>query len=149
MKPYLLLGEKVIFVGDCVDWRGHIGDELVQIRSNYVERTELDPHHARHKDVYARMLKTGAKLRELRSKAYTRLDGCPVSVGDLVLLIAELGGINNPYFDRRAILKFNRSYLEWRATSLWKRLTGVEYQIAGATERGAARPFDGKERASS
>lgn len=133
-------GEKVIFVGDCVEWDGKVGGELVQVRSKYVERENLDPHDAKHKDVYGRMLEMANKLRELKTKPYIRLEGCPVSVGELILLLAELGGINNPYFDRRAVVGFNRSYLAWRATDVWKRLTGSKYQVPGPTERGAARP---------
>jgi uncharacterized protein (DUF362 family) len=134
-------GEKVVFVGDCVEWDGKIAGDLVQIRSKYVEREQIDPHHAKHKDVYARMLKMAAKLRELRSKPYIRLEGCPVSVGELILLLAELGGINNPYFDKRSVVVFNRSYLEWRTSSLWKRLTGSKYQVPGDAPRGQARPI--------
>ncbi len=136
-------GEKVIFVGDCVEWDGKIGGDLVQIRNKYVARDQLDPHDAEHKDVYARMLRMANKLRELRSSPWIRLEGCPVSVGELILLIAELGGINNPYFDPRAVVGFNRSYLAWRGTALWKRLTGAQYQVHGPTERGAARPTVG------
>jgi uncharacterized protein (DUF362 family) len=136
-------GEKVIFIGDCVEWDGKLGrtGELVQIRSKYVEREDLDPHHAKHQDVYARMVKMAKKLREARSKSWIRLEGCPVSVGELILLLAELGGINNPYFDKRSIVTFNRSYLEWRTTDVWNRLTGSKYQVAGPVERGAAQPF--------
>jgi hypothetical protein len=134
-------GEKVIFVGDCVEYSGKINGELVQIRSKYVERERLDPHHAEHEDVFARMLKTATKLREVRAKPWARLEGCPVSVGELILLIAELGGINNPYFDRRAIVGFNQSYLAWRAKDVVRRLSGSKYQVAGPTERGAARPI--------
>ncbi len=134
-------GEKVVFVGDCVEWDGKIDGELVQIRSKYVEREHLDPHEAKHKDVYARMLKMAKALRTLKTKPYIHLEGCPVSVGELILLLAELGGINNPYFDRRSVIGFNRAYLAWRGTDVWKRLTGSSYQIPGATERGAAMPI--------
>ena len=134
-------GEKVIFVGDCVEWEGKLGGEFVQIRSKYVEREHLDPHDAKHKDVYRRMLKMANKLRELKSKPYIRLEGCPVSVGELILLIAELGGINNPYFDQRAIVGFNRAYVAWRSSTVWKRLIGGDYQLAGPTTRGAAAPI--------
>jgi uncharacterized protein (DUF362 family) len=134
-------GEKVVFVGDCCEWNGKIGEDLVQIRSRYVERERLDPHEAEHRDVYARMARMANKLRELRSRPWIRLEGCPVSVGELILLIAELGGINNPYFDRRAVVGFNRSYLAWRGTELWRRLTGASYQVAGPAERGGARPL--------
>lgn len=134
-------GEKVIFVGDCVDWDGKIDGELVQVRSKYTDRTALDPHHAEHKDVYARMLKMAGALQKLKRQSWLRLEGCPVSIGELILLLAELGGINNPYFDHRMIVGFNSSYLAWRTTAAWKRLTGDPYQIHGPTERGAAAPF--------
>jgi uncharacterized protein (DUF362 family) len=133
-------GEKVIFVGDCVEWEGTIGSELVQIRNKYVDRKELDPHKAAHKDVYGRMLRMTNKLRELKTRPWTRLEGCPVSVGELILVLAELGGIQNPYFDKRQIVGFNRSYLAWRGSSAWKRMLGKPYQIHGATSRGEARP---------
>ena len=86
------------------------------------------------------MLKMAAKLREAKGRPYIRLEGCPVSIGELILLLAELGGIKNPYFDRRQVVGFNLSYLSWRSTSLWKRLRGEPYQIAGETARGAAKP---------
>ncbi|HEY8086662.1 MAG TPA: DUF362 domain-containing protein, partial [Polyangiaceae bacterium] len=133
-------GEKVVFVGDCCSWEGKLGAELVQIRSVYKDRSTLDPHSARHNDVYARMLKMAKKLREAKNQPYIRLEGCPVSIGELILLLAELGGIKNPYFDRRQIVGFNLSYLQWRSTSLWKRLRGSPYQIEGKTARGDARP---------
>jgi uncharacterized protein (DUF362 family) len=134
-------GEKVIFVGDCTEWEGNLGGELVQITSKYVDRTKLDPHEALHQDVYARMLKMAKKLRELKKKPYIRLEGCPVSVGELILMLAELGGIQNPYFDPRMAIGFNKHYLGWRASSVWKRLMGGKYQVAGETERGDARPI--------
>jgi uncharacterized protein (DUF362 family) len=133
-------GEKVIFVGDCCEWEGKLGGELVQIRSVYKDRKTLDPHAARHKDVYERMLRMANKLREAKGRPYIRLEGCPVSIGELILLLAELGGVKNPYFDKRQVVGFNLSYLAWRSTSLWKRLRGEPYQVAGASARGAARP---------
>jgi uncharacterized protein (DUF362 family) len=133
-------GEKVVFVGDCCSWEGKLGQELVQIKSVYKDRSTLDPHDAKHNDVYARMIKMAKKLREASSSPYIRLEGCPVSIGELILLLAELGGIKNPYFDRRQIVGFNLSYLQWRSTELWKRLRGNPYQIEGTTARGDARP---------
>jgi uncharacterized protein (DUF362 family) len=137
-------GEKVVFVGDCCAWDGKLGSELVQIRSVYKDRSTKDPHHAHHDDVYARMLRMAKKLREAKNRPYIRLEGCPVSIGELILLLAELGGIKNPYFDKRQIVGFNLSYLSWRSTEAWKRLRGEPYQIAGATQRGDARPILGE-----
>ncbi len=137
-------GEKVVFMGDCCTFEGKVGDELVKIESLYKDRKELDPYAAEHKDVYARMVTMSKRIRELKTKPWARLEGCPVGIGELVLLLAELGGIQNPYFDKRQILGFNKSYLAWRTTSTWKRLMGEPYQIHGATERGAARPILGE-----
>ena len=133
-------GEKVIFIGDCVEWEGKLGGELVQITSKYTDRTKLDPHAAKHKDVYERMYAMAKKLREAKNRPYIRLEGCPVSIGELVLMLAELGGVKNPYFDPRMAFGFNREYLRWRATNAWKRMTGQKYQVHGATERGDAQP---------
>jgi uncharacterized protein (DUF362 family) len=134
-------GEKVIFVGDCCQWEGKLGGELVQIRSVYKDRSTLDPHGAKHNDVYARMLRMAKKLQEGKKRPYMRLEGCPVSIGELILLLAELGGIKNPYFDRRQAVGFNVAYLAWRSTALWKQMVrGEPYQIRGDTLRGAAQP---------
>ncbi|WP_394832568.1 DUF362 domain-containing protein [Pendulispora rubella] len=133
-------GEKVVFVGDCCQWQGSLGGEVVRIESLYKDRSQLDPYEIKHKDVYARMLKMAGKLRELKKQPYIRLEGCPVSIGELVLLLAELGNIQNPYFDKRNVLGFNRSYLAWRGSSAWQRLLGHPYQVRGETERGQARP---------
>jgi uncharacterized protein (DUF362 family) len=134
-------GEKVIFIGDCVEWEGKLGSELVQITTKYKDRSTLDPHAAKHKDVYARMIKMARKLRELKTKPWIRLEGCPVSVGELVLMLAELGGIQNPYFDKRQVLGFNKAYLAWRTTSAYRRMMGQKYQVHGESERGEARPL--------
>ena len=134
-------GEKVVFVGDCIDWEGTLGGELVQIRSKYQERASLDPYAAEHKDVYGRMYRTLKNVKELKSKPYTHLEGCPVSIGELMLLLCELGGIKNPYLDPRMAFGFNLSYLKWRGAGAFKRLIGKKYQVHGEAERGAAMPM--------
>jgi uncharacterized protein (DUF362 family) len=133
-------GEKVVFVGDCCEWEGKVGGEFVQIRNIYQDRTKLDPYEAQHKDVYARMIKMARKLREAKNRPYIRLEGCPVSIGELVMLLAELGGIKNPYFDRRQIVGFNLAYVGWRSVQAYKRMLGERYQVQGPTSRGQARP---------
>jgi uncharacterized protein (DUF362 family) len=133
-------GEKVVFIGDCVQWEGKLHGKLVQIRSTYQDRTTLDPYKAKHKDVYGRMIRMAKKLREAKDSPYIRLEGCPVSIGELILLLAELGNIQNPYFDRRQAMGFNKAYIAWRAVSAYKRVLGQPYQIKGPTHRGAARP---------
>lgn len=133
-------GEKVIFIGDCATWEGMIEGELVQISNKYVGRDNIDPHTVAHQDMYVKMAKTSVKILEAKTKPWIRLEGCPVSVAELVLLLSELGGIQNPYFEPSQVVSFNRAYLAWRAATTLKRLRGEPYQIPGDTERGAAAP---------
>jgi uncharacterized protein (DUF362 family) len=133
-------GEKVIFIGDCVKWDGEIDGQLVQIASKYKDRTTMDPHDAIPSDIYVKMAKMAAKLVEARRRPYIRLDGCPISIAEIVLVLSELGGVQNPYFDKRQIVGFNRAYLTWRAVQSWRMARGVPYQIRGDAERGEAAP---------
>jgi uncharacterized protein (DUF362 family) len=133
-------GEKVIFVGDCVNWNGELGNELIQITSKYKERTEKDPHTIKHDDIYAKMLKVTRQLAESKNKPYIRLEGCPVSVAELILVLSALGGTKNPYFDQREIVNFNRAYLAFRAKRASSWLSGDKYQVPGQRARGQAKP---------
>jgi uncharacterized protein (DUF362 family) len=133
-------GEKVVFVGDCVSWEGEIGGKLVQIGSKYRDRASKDPYQARHQDLYAKMAKLGRVMWDRRNEPYLRLEGCPVSVAELIYLIAELGGIKNPYFDRRSVLAFNKAYIAWRAVTMARRLRREPYQVHGRAPRGDAKP---------
>jgi len=98
--------------------RGVKGGEL------YKDRSRIDPYLAAHKDVYARMLKMNVKPARGQGEAVDTPRRVPVSIGELVMLLAELGNIQNPYFDKRQILGFNRSYLAWRASTALARLRG-------------------------
>lgn len=133
-------GEKVVFVGDCVSWEGMIGGELVQVSNKYQDRSTLDPHEARHHDMYVKMAKTSVKILEAKRRNWVRLEGCPVSIAELVLLLSELGGIQNPYFEPTQVVAFNRAYLAWKGAVAMKRLRGEPYQVHGATSRGEAMP---------
>ena len=133
-------GEKVVFIGDCATWKGDIGGELVQIDSTYRDRGTRDPHHAKHADIYAKMVSTTARLTAARKRPWVRLEGCPVSVAEHVLALVTLGKTKNPYFAPEQVVRFNTSYLGWRASSALKRLIGQPYQKAGPCQRGQAAP---------
>ncbi|MDP9151335.1 MAG: DUF362 domain-containing protein [Myxococcota bacterium] len=133
-------GEKVVFMGDCVKWEGKLGDQLVQIGSTYEDRATKDPHHAKHEDIYAKLLSVRSKVRDAKSAAYVRFEGCPVSVAEQVLALVYLLGCKNPYLAPGEALRFSRAYVGWRAVTGLKRLAGEPYQRKGPCERGAARP---------
>ena len=138
-------GEKVVFIGDCSVWEGQLpkakgGSELVQIKSTYKDRSTKDPLHAKHDDIYAKMLSVAARLRAAKHSPWVRFEGCPVSVAEQVLFLVQLGGLNNPFFDSSQAVAFNKAYLQWKSMVAWKRITGTPYQKAGPAARGEAAP---------
>jgi uncharacterized protein (DUF362 family) len=133
-------GEKVVFIGDCARWRGHVADQPLKIESLYRDRSQKDPYEAKHDDIYAKMASVTAKLARHRNDAHIRLEGCPVSVAEQVLALVSLGNLNNPYLAPEQILRFNKGYLAWRAGQAAKRLGGTPYQIHGPCSRGEAAP---------
>jgi uncharacterized protein (DUF362 family) len=134
-------GEQVVFIGDCSEWKGELGGELVQIRSTYTERSLKDPHTATNEDIFAKMLKTTTKIGKARSDAYIRLEGCPVSVAEQALALISIGKLKNPYFDPKQAISFNKSYLGWRGKTALNRLMGKKYQEHGSYQcRGRAMP---------
>ena len=133
-------GEKVIFIGDCAEWKGQINNKVVQISSKYKGRETKDPHHAKHDDIYAKMASVSGKLLAARNEQVIRMEGCPVSVAEQVLALVSVGNLKNPYFDGSNIVGFNKAYLSWRAAAAAKRLRGIPYQKPGASQRGEGAP---------
>ena len=133
-------GEKVIFIGDCAKYAGQIGDELVQLESIYVDRSERDPLDAKHQDLFVKMLSVKQKLKSLKKKDYIRIAGCPVSVAEQTLVLIEMGGLNSPYLDPKEVVPFMSAYLSWRTRTAISRLFGLKYNEPGPTVRGDARP---------
>jgi uncharacterized protein (DUF362 family) len=111
-------GEKVIFVGDCARWKGSIAGHRVSVDRLPLSRSRTDPHQARHEEIYAKMAKVTYRLTRARGSDHVRLRGCPISVAEQVLMLAQVSGAKNPYFDPRVVLDFNRAYLGWRLSSL-------------------------------
>jgi uncharacterized protein (DUF362 family) len=134
-------GEKVIFIGDCAQWKGELAGKPVQIRSIYKDRSHLDPHTIRHQDIFKKMGTTTAKIRASGDDPHVRLEGCPVSVAEQVLALVSIAGLKNPYTDRRNIVTFMRGYLGWRARVALNRIQRKRYQQNGAfAARGQAAP---------
>jgi hypothetical protein len=133
-------GEKVVFVGDCTEYEGQVGGQLVRVENLYKNRDLVEVESVAHENIYEKMIKVGKRLAQTRSEPTLRLEGCPVSVAELILVLATLAKSKNPYFDPREILGFNRSYLASQAAVALKRLGGEPYQIKGQAERGDAAP---------
>ena len=133
-------GEKVIFIGDCATYEGKVGDKLIKVESLYKHRATKDPYHAKHDDIYAKMVSVTAKLAAARNDQHVRLEGCPVSVAEQVLALVGLGKLKNPYLAPDQIVEFNKAYLGWRGSQLASRLRGQKYQVHGPSTRGEAAP---------
>jgi uncharacterized protein (DUF362 family) len=133
-------GEKVVFIGDCSNWEGQIGDQLIQIQSVYKDRSTKDPHKAEHDDIFAKLAKVRKQVSEAEGVQIVRFEGCPVSVAEHVLFLAMMGNVKNPYTDGGNNLSFIQSYLAWRGKTMLNRMRGVPYQVHGPSVRGAAKP---------
>jgi hypothetical protein len=133
-------GEKVVFIGDCTTFNGPIAGQLVQIESEYVDRSQKDPLEAEYGDIFKKMWTVGRKMRVLKKQDVVRLSGCPVSVAEQVLALVSVGGLKNPYFDMKQAIPFTSAYLSWRTRKAIKELVKAPYNQPGPCARGAARP---------
>ena len=128
--------EKVIFIGDCATFKGKIGDELVSIENLYKRRETLDPHTVKGEDIFAKVWKTMGIMRAAEKKNYMRLQGCPVSVAEQLLVLVRMAGAEDPTRDLGAV----GHYLKWKTVMAGKKLVGHKYQVHGAATRGEAAP---------
>ncbi|HWO25126.1 MAG TPA: DUF362 domain-containing protein [Kofleriaceae bacterium] len=130
-------GEKVVFIGDCADWKGTLHGRPIAIENLYKERSTLDPHTAQAQDIFVKLATAKAKL----GGDVIRLEGCPVSVAEQVLALVGLSDVKNPYYDRQSMLSFGRAYLGWKARVALNKLQRRRYQQNGTfRERGQAAP---------
>jgi len=129
-------GDRVVFIGDCATWKGKLGEELVQIDSVYKNRDTLDPYTIKGEDIVGKMFKSEKLLRNHAGKNYMRLEGCPVSVAEQLMVLVRLGDFNDPTREWPAI----KSYLQWKSMMAMKTLVGHRYQKKGDAVRGEAKP---------
>jgi uncharacterized protein (DUF362 family) len=130
-------GEKVIFIGDCAEWRGELHGKPIAIENVYKPRDSNDPHAASSEDIFVKLAKAGAKVRG----DVIRLEGCPVSVSEQVLALVTIGKLNNPFLDPKMAATFTRGWLGWRSRTLLNMLQRKRYQQNGPfAERGDAAP---------
>jgi len=106
--------ERIVFVGDCTSYKGPINGETVNIESSYKTTQMVDETKTKSNDMLTKSLLPMAHLFKKRNSKHIHLKGCPVSVGDHVHYISNLGKIGNPNFDRRMVLSANIAYLQMR-----------------------------------
>lgn len=137
-------GEKVIFIGDCARWEGSMkakdgSDKMVRIDSLYKHRDTKDPYDAKHDDIFVKMASVTAKA-QMAKDGIMRMEGCPVSVAEQLLMLCSVSGVKNPILDPENAMRFNKAYVAWRGATMAKRLKGQKYQVKGAASRGEAAP---------
>jgi len=113
-KPW----ERVIFCGDCAQFKGTICGKPVEIQSEYVSRDKKDPHSVKSKGLIVRMSQFVLNIFRNRRSQVLRGRGCPVSVAENVLFLWKPGGTKNPYLDSRIVFPFFRSYLVSKLVNL-------------------------------
>lgn len=115
--------EQIILMGDCAA----LGRERPEWASQYRSRQLLDPRRAKGADMLGKMAKMAYFNHTRKGAPVVRLDGCPVSVAEQVLLLVELGKLKNPYFDPEQALPFASAYLSTKTRNAVQRLLGKPY----------------------
>ena len=133
-------GEQVVFLGDCASFKGNIHGKPFELESVYVDRSEKSPYEATAEGIFTKMAKVTTKMATQGSKSAFRIAGCPVSVAEQVLLLVNMGKLNNPYLDKNQVIDFNNAYFSSRTRKTINRIFGQPYQRSGPTPRGASRP---------
>ena len=133
-------GETVVFMGDCASYHGQIAGKPVSIESVYRDRSKIDPVTHKVDDIFVKMLKTEKLLLEARNNDVIRIQGCPVSVAEQVLLLVKKAKTKNPYLDPKQVTGFVSCYLSMRTRQALQRVLQNPYQQPGPTIRGDARP---------
>ncbi|MBI2060829.1 MAG: DUF362 domain-containing protein [Nitrospirae bacterium] len=121
-------GEKVVFIGDCANWKGRIAGKDVEVGSVYKDRRHKDPYHAKFTDIFIKMAVVFRNLLFRRKQQVMRAYGCPVSVAEQALYIAGIGGTKNPYFAPATVFPFIKNWLLWRMVKIMKQILGMPYQ---------------------
>lgn len=129
-------GERVVFIGDCAEWKGKIGNDLIEIDNLYRHRSTLDPHTIEGEDMLDKILKTRKAFKEAEGKPVMRLTGCPVSVAEQLMTLIALSGSNDPTRSWAGM----KSYMVWKSRMAMKKLGGHRYQVNGPAPRGQAAP---------
>ena len=133
-------GEKVVFLGDCAQFKGKIAGEDVEVESLYIDRSQKSIHSAQSDNIFKKMVGVQWNWLKTKNDSVIRIAGCPVSVAEQVLLLVQIGKLKNPYFDPSQAIPFNNCYFSSKVRTAIKRILGEDYQLPGPVKRGDARP---------
>lgn len=112
--------ERVLFVGDCAQYKGEICGKQVEIPLRYQFRDTIDPHNVTSGDLLTKIFKYLSQRLKVGRKQVIRISGCPVSVAENIFWIADLGRTKLPYLAPDIVFKFAYHYLLLQLNRFWK-----------------------------
>ena len=112
-------GQRVLFVGDCAHYQGHVAGQPVAIPLLYRFRDSIDPHHATSGDLVAKVFGFLAQRLRVGRRQVIRIRGCPVSVAENIFWIADLGHTKLPYLAPDIVFKFAYHYVIMQLHRFW------------------------------
>ncbi len=112
-------GERVVFMGDCTQYKGEICGRPVEISSIYRHRDTLNPHRATSSDLLAKILGYAAQRLRAGRQQVIRVKGCPVSVAETIFWIGDLGHTRIPYLEPDIVFKFAYHYVILQFKRFW------------------------------
>jgi uncharacterized protein (DUF362 family) len=116
--------ERVMFVGNCTDWKGSIDGREINIESRYKTTEEVDTRKTPSNDM---LLKIGSAFWgsfRNRSSKYVHVKGCPVSVADHVQYLSYMGNIKTLNFEARLGIPATIDYFRMRFNRFMNRFFG-------------------------
>jgi len=106
--------ERVLFVGDCMSFKGKINGSVTEISSTYKTTDQVDVYHTKSNDMLKRTFLAIKNVVKNKRKKYIRAQGCPVSVGDHIHYLSGLGGIRNMNLHPKLVTGVNLAYMQMR-----------------------------------
>jgi hypothetical protein len=116
--------ERILFAGDCTSFHGKINGEKVHIPSIYRTSKDGDEQHTRSNDLLKRTIIALGNAFGNKNKSFVRAKGCPVSVGDHVHYLSNLGKVKNINFHPSMVYGVNLAYWKMRINRFKNTLLG-------------------------
>lgn len=130
--------ERVLFIGDCAVWEGKIHGKDVKIPFLYEERHLKNPYHAKSGDIVTKMLQVIIHLIRNRGKKVIRVRGCPVSMAEVVLYLAWVGKVANPYIHPQISIEFTYYWLVSNIVRFLRKLRPSRNTISKSRSNGTS-----------
>jgi uncharacterized protein (DUF362 family) len=116
--------EKILFAGDCTEWKGEVDGKEVKINGVYKTTKDVGPKGTKSGDLIMTFVKSMWNCLKSRNSRYLRAGGCPISVAEHVNYIASLTKIPNPNLDLMLVIPVNMAYIQMRFSRIFHKVFG-------------------------